>query len=444
MRKSATKTDNAQGVSDQLETFVHELLVELDRYLDKRLVRTFLLALQAIIKFRHSSQGLLLSELGGYLVGPEQAPAGTKRLSNLLRSPRWGYRLIASFLWRRADRRVTELLDEDQPALVVWDESVWEKPESLAAEGLSAVRSSKARRLKRVKPGFYNPPGGRPVFVPGLNWISLLVLGLSGPPTLAAMRWWSTRGKFATRKEVPRQRLLKLCARWWGQAVIHIWDRGYGHGPWLNEVLRYPVRFVVRWPKAYHLVDAQGKRNAWKITQGKRSLSHRLIWDAQRHCHRQTGLYFCPVTHPDHPHTPLWLVVSRPGKGRPPLYLLTNEPLYSADDAWRIVFFYMRRWQVEMTYRFAKTELAMQSPRLWHWHTRLKLLLMVSVVYAFLLSLLAPHLADLRQWLLRHFGHRTGKRYREASIPLYRLRSALSRLWLAHPPSPRFLFQNSG
>ncbi len=36
MRKSATKTDNAQGVSDQLETFVLELLVELDRYLDKR------------------------------------------------------------------------------------------------------------------------------------------------------------------------------------------------------------------------------------------------------------------------------------------------------------------------------------------------------------------------------------------------------------------------
>jgi len=299
MRKSATKSHHAQGVSDQLETFVQGLLVELDRQLDKRLVRTFLLALQAILMFRHSSQGLLLSELGGYLVGPEQAPAGTKRLSNWLRSPRWTYRLIATFLWRRADRRVTELLDEDHPALVVWDESVWEKPESLAAEGLSAVRSSKARRLKRVKPGFYNPPGGRPVFVPGLNWISLLVLGLSGPPTLATMRWWSTRGKFATRKDVPRQRLLKLCARWWGQAVIHIWDRGYGHGPWLSEALRYPVRFVVRWPQAYHLVDAQGKRNAWKITRGKRSLGHRLIWDAQRHCHRKTGLYFCSVTHPD-------------------------------------------------------------------------------------------------------------------------------------------------
>lgn len=89
MRKSATKSPEAQEMSDRLERFVQDLLVELDRYVDKRLVRTFLLVLQAIIMFRHSSQGLLLSELGGYIVGPEQAPAGTKRLSTLLRSPRW-------------------------------------------------------------------------------------------------------------------------------------------------------------------------------------------------------------------------------------------------------------------------------------------------------------------------------------------------------------------
>lgn len=443
MNESATKPRNAQWLYDKLEEFTRELMVELDQRLDQRLVRTFLLTLQAIITFRHTPYGLLLSELGGYILTPERAPAGTKRLRNWLRSKGWTYQVIGRFLGWRANARVTELLQDEQPALVVWDESVWEKPESLHGEGLSAVRSSRARRLKHVRPGFYNPPGGRPVCVPGLNWISLLVLGLSGPPTLAIMRGWSTRGQFATTKVVPRQRLLKVCARWWGEAVIHVWDRGYGNGPWLSQALHYPVRFVVRWTQAFHLVDAQGKRNAWKITRGKRSLDYRLIWDARRRCHRKTGWYFCPVTHPDHPTTPLWLVVSRPGQGRTPLYLLTNEPLTSVDDAWRIVFIYMRRWQVEMTFRFAKCELAMQSPRLWHWHTRLKLLLMVSLVYAFLLSLLAPHPLDWRAWLIRHFCHRTGKRYRDASIPLYRLRSALSRLWAAHPPSPRFLFENS-
>ena len=58
-----------------------------------------------------------------------------------------------------------------------------------------------------------------------------------------------------------------------------------------------------------------------------------------------------------------------------------------------MVLVYARRWQVEMCYRACKTDLAMESPRLWFWGNRLKLLLMVSLVYAFLLSLLAAHLA---------------------------------------------------
>ena len=86
----------------------------------------------------------------------------------------------------------------------------------------------------------------------------------------------------------------------------------------------------------------------------------------------------------------LWLVVSRTGQGRHPWYLLTNEKIASVDDAWRVVFAYARRWQVEMCYRTCKTDLALESPRLWSWENRLKLLLMASLVYAFLLSLLTP------------------------------------------------------
>ena len=99
-----------------------------------------------------------------------------------------------------------------------------------------------------------------------------------------------------------------------------------------------------------------------------------------------------------------------------------------------VVMAYARHWQVEMCYRACKSDLAMESPRLWFWENRLKLLLMVSLVYAFLLSLLAPHLAPLVQKLLRNWCHRTGERHRQAAIPLSRLRSALSTLWLSHPP----------
>lgn len=97
-----------------------------------------------------------------------------------------------------------------------------------------------------------------------------------------------------------------------------------------------------------------------------------------------------------------------------------------------------------MCYRACKTDLAMESPRLWFWENRLKLLLMVSLVYAFLLSLLAPDSRALVQDLLRSWCHRTGKGYRQAAIPFSRLRAALSSLWLAYPPSFSPPIQNSG
>ena len=73
---------------------------------------------------------------------------------------------------------------------------------------------------------------------------------------------------------------------------------------------------------------------------------------------------------------------------------------------------------------------------MWTWERREKLL-MATLVYAFLLSLLDPALEPLRQWLLRHWCHRTGKRSRKTPTPLYRLRSAMSRLWQEHHPHAR-------
>ena len=55
----------------------------------------------------------------------------------------------------------------------------------------------------------------------------------------------------------------------------------------------------------------------------------------------------------------------------------------------------------EMIVRYAKSELAMQSPRLWRWENRLKLRLMATLVYAFLLSLLDSALEPLRFALCR-------------------------------------------
>lgn len=142
----------------QLQTFLAPLLEELDAQIDLRLVRTCLRTVEAILSFRHRNHGLLLSELGAFLLSPAQAPAGTKRLSQLLRCPKWSAALLTRFLWRNAQARVEELQRTEGEALLLWDESVLEKPESAKSEGLGAVRSSKAARLTRIKPGFYRPP----------------------------------------------------------------------------------------------------------------------------------------------------------------------------------------------------------------------------------------------------------------------------------------------
>src|SRR4029079_17643977 len=123
-----------------LHAFVAPLVRELDFWLDRRLVRTLVRAVEVILAFRNSTHGLLLSELGGYLLSPEHAPAGTKRLSNLLRSKNWTHKLIGRFLWDCASTRLKELEAAGDEALVLWDSSVLEKPESIEAEGLCAVR----------------------------------------------------------------------------------------------------------------------------------------------------------------------------------------------------------------------------------------------------------------------------------------------------------------
>ncbi len=378
----------------------------------------------------------------------------------MLRSPKWEASLIDQFLWGTAATRVATLQGDGQEALLLWDDSVLEKPESTKAEGLGFVRSSKAVRLKRIKPGFYTPPGGPPVFVPGLHWLALLVVGLTGAPTVALMRWWSNRSSGQVSAEDPwelRRQLLTQCATVWGRQVLHVWDRAYAGSGWLGEALAQGVRFVVRWPKGWKLqpptslsrllqAPADAARPAWQFTRGLRSWDEQQLWDPRRNQWFRVGVLAVCVMHPQHP-TPLWLVVARSASGksrREPWYLLTNEPIETEADAWRIVRAYARRWQIEMCFRYCKSELALESPRLWTWERRIKLLLLVTLAYAFLLSLLNERYEPLRKWLLRFFCHRTGKRGQETPAPLYRLRSALSRLWLSFPRPPPTYGRNPG
>ena len=427
----------SQGLTVQLAQFLYPLLVELNRLLDKRLVRTFAQLVPVILSFRDRANGLLLSELGGYLLSAEHAPAGTKRLSNLLHSPRWKASLIARFLWQRATDQVTHWHQQGHDGLVLWDESCWEKPESLHLEDLGPTRSSKAKRLTHIKPGYYMPPS-RPIFVPGLQWLAVFVVGFSteqGFPHLAAQRWWSSRGPHASFKRDEEGKLLVELASAWGQQVIHVFDQGFASAFWLGVVLAYSLRFVLRWRKDYQLVDAQGNhRLTWKIAQGKRGWSQRTVWDARHARWVVATVLVLAVTHPDHPEQPLSLIVCR-SQGRSPWYLLTTEAITTEEQAWHVVFVYVRRWNIELSWKYEKSELAFQSPRVYEGEAREKLLLLATLAYAFLLRLLASDVALLRRWLMRSYCHRTGRHCRRAKMPLTRLRNALSRLWQEHPPN---------
>lgn len=75
----------------------------------------------------------------------------------------------------------------------------------------------------------------------------------------------------------------------------------------------------------------------------------------------------------------------------------------------------------------------LESPRLWSWEPRLKLMMIVPLIYALLLELLRLP----REWIefvLCQGCHRAGKRNRKAPTRLGRLRTALSELLRKHPP----------
>jgi Transposase DDE domain len=157
---------------------------------------------------------------------------------------------------------------------------------------------------------------------------------------------------------------------------------------------------------------------------GKKAWGSRGLWDARRRQWISASVLAFPVRHPEHPDLPLWLVVAR-RKGSTPCYLLTSEPVETETEAWKVLLAYARRWQIELRWKTWKSELGMQSPRVWDGETRLKLLGLATLAYAFLLHLLSAPFQLVRRWLLRSGAHRSGRRLRA---------TRLARLRLAYPP----------
>jgi hypothetical protein len=208
-----------------LECFLMPLLQQLDEVMDKRLVRTFVQCLVAIIRGRNNSQVLWLSELGSYLDGygaeVYSAASGIKRVGKLLHSIKWTAGLIDQYFLKKADEEVIRLKEQGKRIFCLWDGSVVEKAESEKGEGLCPVLSSKAKRRGRTRGGLvFNWPAPRPVRVMGMQWTAALIVGMHGLPHLALSRWWTTKGIFATRLRDTEEEALRICVRKWGSLLV--------------------------------------------------------------------------------------------------------------------------------------------------------------------------------------------------------------------------------
>jgi len=240
---SLSEEDESQFWAEQLARYLRPYQERLDAYVDRRVVGNVMATVGAIVQSRWA---LTTSELGCAICGPAHAEAGTQRLQYALHHQGWEAALIEEVLWQEAEQSRQQMQQRGESPLCIWDSSVVEKPESEKLQGLGTVRSSKVRRLARSRKGLYNQPSRIPVSVRGYEWESLLLVGANGIPQVVAMRWWQRQKGLPGQQRQQQHSLLSQVAQRWGRQVRHIFDRGYGHGPWLWLLWRYRLRFEVR------------------------------------------------------------------------------------------------------------------------------------------------------------------------------------------------------
>jgi len=293
-QEKPTAQEESQFWAQQLARYLAPYHERLDAYLDQRVVGNLTATVAAIVQTRTE---LTTSTLGRAICGPAHAEAGTQRLQRALHHPGWEAEVFEEALWQEAEKSRKLMQQRGETALCIWVSLVLEKPESEKLQGLGAVRSSRVRRLARSRKGVFNQPSRLPVSVRGFEWESLVLLGSSGVPQVVAMKWWSRHKGVPGKPRQQQQVLLSQAAQRWGRQVRHVFDRGSGHGPYLWQLCRYLLRFVVRWKKGNKLIDAWGQeRKAWEMARGKRAWGEaRLLWDTHCRVYRSTRVLARPL-----------------------------------------------------------------------------------------------------------------------------------------------------
>lgn len=139
---------------------------------------------------------------------------------------------------------------------------------------------------------------------------------------------------------------------------IFVLDRGGDRRRLYKQLLDkdWPVRFIIRQRGDRHLLNRGKLQETFELAEKcKTPYAETVIKQKDG---REKAYFiqfgFCPVLLPEHPDTPLWLVVAK-GFGEKPLMLLTTEPMSrNRKVLWWLVQAYLTRWRVEDTIRFIK------------------------------------------------------------------------------------------
>jgi hypothetical protein len=120
------------------------------------------------------------------------------------------------------------------------------------------------------------------------------------------------------------------------------------------------VSFEIRWKKGHYFYDVEGvKKKLWQIGRGKKYLAHKEMRDLHTGQKMPCDIWWAPVRHEAYTQQ---LSLVRVRAKNEVMYIVTNVRVKTEAQAWEIVFAYRRRWQIELAFRYNKSELALESP----------------------------------------------------------------------------------
>lgn len=403
-----------QVLGEGFGAFTGPLLERLAADLDRRLVRSVEQALHAILVHPRPDQALMLTTFA------EQGPHRprllhtVKRFFRLVHHPNLSAQTLRDWLLERGTREWSPAGDH----LVLVDGSEVVKPYAERMEHLCRVRNP----LEKT---------GGPKTVPGY-WLLLAVRTTLGKGMAQVLDWqvWSTLAPDFRSQNLIEERFLERLSARVGRRAVLVMDRGLGRFALLGKLANWRARFVARLSIGRDFaVDEAGMVHLRLLAYALPLPFERIVRDPGDRRDKVARFGFRTVRRPEIPGA-LTLVVQWLEGLEEPWLLLTNEPVRTEAQAWRIVEIYWRRMAIEETLRYLKGEVGLQSFRVRAFAAIERLVAFAMVVYAFLIELLETGgplvgaLCRLTRWLGLKTEHTTA----------YKLKWALSRLLAYQAP----------